>query len=70
MKENEIAKLEYHAPINNGKCWVTIQIFNKLTKKKTTTYGPFEIIELINGELDSREARQFAKEHGIVLQED
>lgn len=65
MKENEIAILEWHMqPDPGAPDWVSIEIFNKSTKRKITSYGPFKFDQ------DNEEARQFAKEHGIVLQED
>lgn len=63
MRENEIAKIEDHI-CDLSEDWTTIVIFNKLTKEKISEYGPFKYGD------EYKEAKQFAREHGIVLTEE
>ena len=58
MKENEIGLIENHSGVHCNSAWITIQLFNKITKKKISEYGPFSSVD---------QARIFAKEHHIDI---
>lgn len=59
MKDSEIAKIELHYCYTPDQFyWYTIEIFNKVTKKHLSGYGPFYSIE---------ESTIFAQEHHINL---